>query len=571
MTISAERKITAGIVSALTIVLGVSAISYRSARYYQEAFRSEARTHEVLEELSATLSLVKDAETGERGFIITGDEKFLEPHQAAESSIHEQIGRLRSLAVDSPREQDRLQLLERKIKAKLELGNKNIQARRDQGAEAAARLVATGRGKSAMDEIRTLIGAMEAHETELLQQRAQSSNQAASQAVYAILILSLLSVVLLSVPYYLIRRDVRERRRAEDALQDANEKLSTGVKALEQRSKEIGLLSQLGNLLQSCLNVDEACRVVVQQAQALFPSESGALCLLSPSRDALEVVAEWGEASTSEQVFAPNDCWALRSGRAHCVESPESAIHCAHVKHSPASCYLCVPMMAQGEALGILHFQSRDESHGQEASVTLEALKAAKKEMAIAVAEQIGLALANLKLRETLRAQSIRDPLTGMFNRRYMEESLEREVRRSARNQRPLGVILTDLDHFKRYNDTFGHEAGDILLRELGAFLKSQLRKEDIACRYGGEEFVLILPDAPLEITERRAETLRSGAQQMVVRFRGQPLGAITLSVGVDAFPDHGDSKDVLLHAADMALYRAKSEGRDRVIVAKAA
>jgi diguanylate cyclase (GGDEF)-like protein len=571
MAISPERKITAGFVSALTIVLAVSAMSYRNARFYQETFRSESRTHEVLEELSATLSLVKDAETGERGFIITGDEKFLEPHQAAESSIYERIDRLRGLMADSPREQDELQLLERKIQAKLEVEDKNIQARKTEGVEAASRLVATGRGRSAMDEIRTLIGAMEAHEIELLQQRVQSSNRAESQAVYSILILFLLSVFLLSVPYYLIRRDIRERRRAEDALQDANEKLSTGVKALELRSKEIGLLSQLGNLLQSCMKAEEAYKIVAQQVRTLFPSESGALCVLSPSRDAVEVVAEWGETSTSERVFAPDDCWGLRSGRAHCVETPESAIHCAHVSRWPATCYLCVPMMAQGEALGVFHLQSHEEPHGPEGSLTLEALKAAKREMSIAVAEQIGLALANLRLRETLRAQSIRDPLTGLFNRRYMEESLERELLRATRSQRPLGIIITDLDHFKRYNDTFGHEAGDLLLRELGTFLKTQLRKEDIACRYGGEEFVLILPDASLEIIKHRAETLRSGVKQMVVHFRGQPLGAITLSVGVAAFPAHGDSKEVLLRAADKALYQAKSEGRDRVIVAEAA
>jgi diguanylate cyclase (GGDEF)-like protein len=175
----------------------------------------------------------------------------------------------------------------------------------------------------------------------------------------------------------------------------------------------------------------------------------------------------------------------------------------------------------------------------------------------------------NLKLQRTLRVQAVRDPLTRLFNRRYLEETFERELRRAERRRKPLGVIMIDLDHFKVFNDTFGHAAGDALLRVLGQFLVSRSRREDVACRYGGEEFVLIFPDAPLETTTQRAEQLREEARSLQVQHHGHPLGNVTISVGVAGFPEHGATTAALLGAADEALYRAKTEGRDRVEVAR--
>lgn len=223
---------------------------------------------------------------------------------------------------------------------------------------------------------------------------------------------------------------------------------------------------------------------------------------------------------------------------------------------------MCVPMMAQGETLGILHLQS---------SAQQEQLSEPLQRLAVNVSEHIALALANLKLRETLRSQSIRDPLTGLFNRRYMEESLERELHRAHRKHSAVGIIMLDIDRFKRFNDTFGHDAGDTLLRELGTFLQSHVRGEDIACRCGGEEFTLILPETSPVVARQRAEDIREGVKHLSVQHHHQPLGAITFSVGVATFPDHGETAEAVLRAADGALYRAKHAGRDRIEVAEAA
>jgi diguanylate cyclase (GGDEF)-like protein len=219
-----------------------------------------------------------------------------------------------------------------------------------------------------------------------------------------------------------------------------------------------------------------------------------------------------------------------------------------------------MPMMAHGEALGVLYIaQSRAGGFTE-----------AKQQVARTVAEQISLALANLQLQETLRTQSIRDPLTGLFNRRYMEASLEREMHRSLRRSHPLSIIMLDIDHFKRFNDTFGHDAGDALLSEFGRFLATQVRGEDIACRYGGEEFMLILPDASVEVAAQRAERLREAARQINVQHRRQTLEAITISIGVASVPNHAADGEELMRAADTALYAAKRQGRDRVVVANA-
>jgi diguanylate cyclase (GGDEF)-like protein/PAS domain S-box-containing protein len=347
-------------------------------------------------------------------------------------------------------------------------------------------------------------------------------------------------------------RDVTRRKRAEQTI--------------ERRSREASLINEMGTLLQTCLTSDEAYRVIAQYAKELFTSESGALCVLSASRNLVEAVAVWGDSPSGHQVFAPGDCWALRSGRVHFVDNSKSGLVCRHLNKAQPGSYLCVPMMAQGDALGVLHVQISPIG-GHPADSAREDLTASKQQLAVSLAEHLALALANLRLRETLRVQSIRDPLTGLFNRRYLEESLERELRRAARNKRTLGTIMLDLDDFKTYNDTFGHEAGDTLLRELGNFLKSNIRGEDIACRYGGEEFALILPEASIEGTRQRAEQLREGVKHLEVQHRGQSLGGVTLSVGVAMFPEHGTTTDDILRAADAALYQAKATGRDRVVI----
>ena len=368
-------------------------------------------------------------------------------------------------------------------------------------------------------------------------------------------------------------RQTKGRLRAEEALGESEEALGESEakrSQIEQRTRDITLLSDMAQLLQASHTIEEAYGIVAESMQRLFPDQPGALCMLSASRNFVEAVAVWGEPLPTERVFAPNDCWALRRGETHVVSDVHSGAYCQHVHHHPGSDgYLCVPMMAQTEALGILHLQSTPPTQSQPEGIR-EREAQAKQRLAMTVAGQIGLALGNLKLREALRILSTRDPLTGLFNRRYLEESLERELQRATRNQHPLGVAMLDLDHFKQLNDAFGHDAGDTVLRAVAGCMQTLTRGYDIACRYGGEEFTLILPDATLDVTVRRAEQLREAFRHLDVQHQGRSLRVGTLSVGVADFPQHGSTPEIILQAADLALFRAKASGRNRVVVAEA-
>ncbi len=357
-------------------------------------------------------------------------------------------------------------------------------------------------------------------------------------------------------------RDVTESRRMEEELRVMNLRLREWVVELERRTADISLLGQMADLLQTCLTTAEAYEVVAHSSRLIFPEAAGALYLREPGTQQMGIAGSWNGDFTSEHTFEAEQCWALRLGRTHSMGFGEPALFCQHLPHPVADSLVCVPLMTKGESLGVYHLRfNRRETReiGPRRAV---------QELAQAVAEHVALALGNLQLRETLRQQSTRDPLTGLYNRRHMEESLGRELLRAQRAGRPLGVILFDLDHFKRFNDAFGHDAGDYLLRELAARVTGFSRKEDIACRFGGEEFVLIMPEATLEITIQRANFLREEVKRMTWESRGRTLGPVTLSCGVSAFPNHGKNGDSLLHAADLALYQAKNEGRDRVVCA---
>lgn len=346
--------------------------------------------------------------------------------------------------------------------------------------------------------------------------------------------------------------------RLEERVRDERE----AKEGLAERVGELDLLNRMGDLLQACATLEEAYGAIGGLAERLFPTESGAVFALSTSR--LEARATWGAQPADPAGFSPDECWALRNGQSHVVEDTESGVLCRHLPGPRPSAYLCTPLVAQGKALGVLYVSTAPGAppHG---------LTEAKQRLAEAVAAQLGLGLANVQLREILRSQSIRDPLTGLFNRRYMEETLEREIHRARRNRSSMGVLMLDLDGFKQQNDTFGHDAGDALLREVAGLLQSNLRREDIACRYGGEEFVLVLPEASLDDSRRRADQLRQAVKRLRVSHGDQLIGPVTVSMGVAAFPDHGTDGETLLKAADTALYAAKRGGRDRVAVAKKA
>jgi diguanylate cyclase (GGDEF)-like protein len=361
---------------------------------------------------------------------------------------------------------------------------------------------------------------------------------------------------------------VSEQAKAALEAQLHAESLDRLVTELQLRTTQMTVLNEMSDLLQCCANLKEAFAVVSQSARKLFSiSTGGAVFVFRSSRNALEAKATWGQTCVSEPLFSPGECWALRRGLAHWSEKPGDAVVCQHLRNPVPASYLCVPMVALGEMLGVLHVQY-DRSESTKGTDAFETLQESQKRLAIAASGQIGLSLASLQLRESLRDQSIRDPLTGLFNRRFMEEFLERELQRARRKKCSLAVVYMDVDHFKKVNDKFGHDAGDAVLRSLAKLLLSLFRGEDVVCRYGGEEFAVILPESTAREAAKRSEELRAAAKSLRVPYQGQLLDEISVSLGVSAFPEHAENREELLRVADACLYRSKSDGRDRVTVA---
>jgi len=359
-------------------------------------------------------------------------------------------------------------------------------------------------------------------------------------------------------------RDITERKLTEGKIKQVHETLLVSNKKLEKRNHQNHILSEMRELLQTCSTIQEMPPIITNSASKVFPNTGGALFLLNNSRTDLQSVGRWGAFSedVDDNIFKPDACWGLRLGRIHRVADIKIGPICPHLKHPPSAPYICLPLIAKGDILGLLHLRIEPSVSGEDSWSAFIELE----EMLVLFAEYLSLSIANIKLWEKLADQSIRDPLTGLFNRRYMEETIQREILRAARKQTKIGIVMADIDHFKKFNDTQGHKAGDELLVKLADFFKLKIRGSDIACRYGGEEFILILPESSTKDTYKRAEYLRAEVKNIKVIFKDQLLPSITLSMGIATYPDHGTELNDLIRVADTALYEAKDKGRDRVI-----
>ena len=359
-----------------------------------------------------------------------------------------------------------------------------------------------------------------------------------------------------------VAQDITETKQTQLKTEKLTQKLEEKVRALEVNNQERIRLAEINEFLQACLTTGEAKRTLADLLMPLFPDFSGAIYLINNSHNFLETIAEWGVIK-SNNIIEPDECWGLRRGSPYGCESTTPSLYCSHIKLRKDSVFistmgstLCLPMMAKGETLGMFYLQLNQDRQ----------ISQSIQELGKAVAQNIGIAFANLKLQETLKFQSLRDPLTGLFNRRYLLESLEKEIDRAKRKQQFVGIMIIDIDHFKSFNDTYGHEAGDLVLKEVGSYLVKQTRQYDIACRYGGEELVIVMPDASFENTILRAEEIRQGIEQLQLNYQGTLLKTVTISVGVSCFPDDGIESKSLIRFADKGLYMAKEQGRNRVV-----
>ncbi|MBW1988277.1 MAG: diguanylate cyclase [Deltaproteobacteria bacterium] len=353
------------------------------------------------------------------------------------------------------------------------------------------------------------------------------------------------------------------RKAAENELAAANARLTRWVGELEENNRRMARLNSLSDDLQAAASEKEALSLAANAAKDLFSDGRGAFFWTAGNGERFIPSTWWPAEAPAPEGFLAEDCPCLQE-KAPLVAKPGEEKLCAHDVRGPGMATVCVPLAAHGEVLGVLNFSfdlSEEKFTPGQAARRLEIMP----RMAVTVADHTALAVSNIRLRDRLQGLSVRDPLTGLFNRRYMEETLIREASRALRNDGAVGIVMLDVDRFKDFNDSFGHEAGDFLLRKLGLLLANSVRAGDVACRYGGEEFVLILPGADLQNTFSRAEEIRRQvAKELFLKIGGQHRSA-TVSAGVAVFPDHGADIHAAINAADKALYLAKKNGRNRV------
>ncbi|HOP59855.1 MAG TPA: diguanylate cyclase [Candidatus Saccharicenans sp.] len=360
--------------------------------------------------------------------------------------------------------------------------------------------------------------------------------------------------------------EITERKKQEKALAEAKDKLEKAIAELEQRNKDIVQLVEMGEAISLARSEKEAIDIIINYAEKLFSEDSGLFYLRPEKENFIELTSAWNLSQKIGPILNLEDCWALRKSSPHFVDPDTGAFLCPHFRDIvklPART-ACLPLISGGETIGLLAVICCSR---EEASDLLEF--EARKSLLTVFSQRVASSLANIRLRESLRQQSIRDPLTGIFNRRYLEETLQREFARARRLNQPLSIIMFDIDHFKAVNDSYGHEAGDVVLQSIARELQSVVRTEDIVCRFGGEEFVVVMPGMDFKKAAARASLILQAVRNLELLVGETKLIKITMSAGVASFPSHGKTPAEVLQAADQALFRAKKLGRDRVVEAE--
>ncbi|HRO60277.1 MAG TPA: diguanylate cyclase [Burkholderiaceae bacterium] len=557
-----EARLKLGFAIAAVVLLLTSIVPFQTARMSREIGQEVEQSLRRTDMLRELVAQIDGAEAAQRGFLITGNEEFLAPYYAASERLHE----LRpSLAVELRSDASAAGAaaeLDQLVELRLERLRQGIALRRASGLAAAVREVSAGTGKQQTDRIRGIvleIGRREMARNQLL--HAERDRRARNNA-YAGLMVTALDILLLAYLLSLFAGLARARRRANDELRQAENRLKESLAAVRERNEAISLLAQLGRALEAPATLDELYRIVASQGPRLLPRASWSLYVYRNSRDLLELKAAWGETAQWAESIEPDKCWGLRRGQPH-ESVTTGGLFCEHLEAGLPEAgswrLRCLPLIAHGEVLGLLSVRSVAAGSGE---------AAVGESMLAAVAEQLSLSISNMRLREALRLQSVVDPLTGLFNRRYLDETLPRELARATRTGNPVAVVMLDLDHFKRINDEHGHAAGDAVLRAVGRQVKTLVRASDVPCRYGGEELAIVLLDCGKAGAAIRSREILEAIREMPVPADMRMRAPITASLGVAVFPDDAGDSELLIRAADRAMYQAKHSGRNRVVVA---
>lgn len=591
--------IGATVMIALASLAGVLA---SASHQTSESFKWVTHSAAVIETTQLSLAFLRAAESGQRGFIITRDPGYPKSFEQQLSISLRNIAHVVELTTDNPVQHARARELETLMTDRASFLRKPLDLGRQGAFAAAVQEIASGPGSGLMDEISTKARAFLDEERRLQDNRSAAAERRLRLGKELVLSGASAVALLVLVGFALLIRSIRrpldtlldamttlgmgaqevrmademgskeftrlaqgynamadrlqlavaDRVESERQLQVANAELQRNGDILRERGDAIELLGGMAHRMQAARTDEELAAIIRVFVPRVLPGLPGVLFAHNNSRNLLSPLASWGDIADPPDGFAPDQCWALRRGQSHSITEPGEDIVCGHA--SADEIYHCEPLLAAGEVIGVLYLHGRV---GAESRFPLTVLT-----------ENIASALVNHRLQRSLREQTIRDPLTGLFNRRYMEEALKLEIARAARSGAPLSLIMCDVDHFKRFNDEFGHDAGDAVLQAVAAEMRSHFRDGDVVCRFGGEEFTIIAPGTSAEALANRVELVRQAIGELNVRHNGRRLGATSMSFGVaSAAPDMAKDGSTLVQAADAALYQAKRDGRNRIVI----
>ncbi|WP_445631534.1 diguanylate cyclase [Nostoc sp. DSM 114167] len=346
--------------------------------------------------------------------------------------------------------------------------------------------------------------------------------------------------------------DITESIEVQRSLTDLNRQLEEKTLKLEAKKRELIYLSDMAEMLYSCESEDEVYQVVALTCSKLFPNMSGSIYIIANSKNYVQMNSFWGGERRSKEIFSLSDCWALRRGKLNLLSPRNSGLMCSHLIQPVSGTHLCIPLFAQGEVVGSLHLDALEE-------ISLE-----ERQTSEIIARTLGIALNNLSIKQRLTYENLRDGMTQLFNQSYMETITEQRLAEAERSGQPLSIIFLDIDNFKSYNSRYGHVTANIVLQGLAKLLLKSIRSFDIACRWGGEEFVIVMPNMTLETLRKRVEQLRVDIERMQLKDGDRLLESITASFGI-AVSEPGITVKDFLNRANQAMLEAKRTGKNRV------
>lgn len=544
-------------VAIIASILAAAIINYRQMDKVLIAHSWVTHTYKVIEENETVLAQLFDLESSTRGFLISGNQSFLENFEQKKTNLFISYNALEQLTKDNPIQHQYLLELKDLLEERLNVLAISTTLKKEGKLQSTYGTEMVAKGQKLTAEIQHKNKQIYDEETELLERRESETIHSFNNTVYFTIIITLLSIIILIVILIIFNKLINTSK-------NANDQLNATYKALQTQSNEMLIINNMDSFLSSSYSITETMQILASYLKKLLPNSNGILFLMKASANYLENYCHWGTPLLNENIFVPSQCWALRQGTIYSYIDANTNIACPHNVNITSPPYLCVPLLAQNELIGLLYIEIDNAQID-----AIQAKELLKQYQAIIqnIAGQIAMSISNIRLHEVLKTRSTRDPLTNLYNRAYLLDTLERDIERAKLQNIPIGIVMMDLDHFKNINDRYGHATGDQVLQKVAALITENIKQGDIISRYGGEEFLLVLYNNDTETVLKRIEELRKRISELEF-FADQGTFNVTASFGISMFPEQfSEGPEVLqnlIKASDTALYESKHAGRNR-------